>query len=488
MNIPDKIIDLYTGDPRVVCLLGNQRKYKVDKLLRKSMFVYRLYLDDHYLLFHTLTRQMLLIEPEMIEWFMEERRFSADILQNETAAWLYDHYFLVPEDEQECRTYMEVKDLIILKEERPDEMVSYVILPTTVCNARCFYCFEHGMRYHHMTEETVQDTIRFILEHRPKHNRIHIHWFGGEPTIAPDIIDRICDGLTDAGVIFDAEMTSNGSLLNKELSRHAKEKWNVNKIQITLDGTEKEYVRRKQYVSAVKDPFHTVISNIHTLLKENIRVCIRLNADENNIGDLYRCVNFLNLEFDVEEKKKLWVYAHTLFGEPGEIWNACPAGSASDELEEAVNNLNHYMVKTGLTPRDMYFVLRLKSSYCMVTVPENGAVIDADGNLFACEAMPENLRYGDVKNGINPVCWKEIVRPDKIRDHCRTCTFLPQCTEFCRCLNRKTFDDCRKHEERVLKNDLRYTYSFLLEQEKQKTEKSNSEQQETGVPTADVQH
>ncbi len=479
MNIPKQIQNIYNGDPRVVSLLGMQKKPKKDELLRNSIFIYKLYINNHYLFFHTLTRQILFTEPETIEWFIGGKKYPQDVLQNETAAWLYDHYFLVPEDEKESRTYMEVKDLIILKENRSDEMTNYVILPTTACNARCFYCFENGMRYRHMTEETIQNTIHFILNHRPSHNHIHIHWFGGEPTVVPKIIDRICDSLMESGIELDSEMTSNGSLLDEILSKRAKEKWRVNKIQITLDGMEEEYIKRKRYISTVKDPFKTVISNIHHLLKEDIRTAIRLNADENNIGELYRCVDFINQEFSLEEKKKMVVYARSLFGHPG-----CPVGFGADELEEAVNDLNHYIVKNGITPKDVFFVLKLKSSFCMVTVPENGTVIDAEGRLFACEGMPDNLRYGDIKNGIDPNLWKRIIKQDRIRKHCETCAFLPQCTEFSRCLNKKEFDFCRRQEERVLKNDLCYTYSFFADREKQK----EREQQKQISSETDIQH
>ena len=102
------------------------------------------------------------------------------------------------------------------------------ILPTTTCNARCFYCFEQGMEYRKMSRKTVEDVLRFILEHKPKeHKKIHIHWFGGEPMCAADNIDRICDGLDEAGIEYTAEMTSNGSLFDEESVKKASEKWKV---------------------------------------------------------------------------------------------------------------------------------------------------------------------------------------------------------------------------------------------------------------------
>ena len=73
-----------------------------------------------------------------------------------------------------------------------------------------------------MSPETVEDTLRFILSHKPEEqNKIHIHWFGGEPMCAADHIDRISDGLAEAGIEYTAEMTSNGSLFTEELAQKA---------------------------------------------------------------------------------------------------------------------------------------------------------------------------------------------------------------------------------------------------------------------------
>lgn len=216
-NIPEC---LYPGDPRACMLLGAQKKPAEDKKIRRSCFVHVLYIKGQYLLFHTLTRKILLLEPKYIDYFADDRLFPSSVLEEELPAKLYSDHFLVPEDEQESRTYLELKDILVLKEELPKGITHYVILPTTICNARCFYCFEQGMRYHKMSNETVEDTLRFILEHKPAGDKkIHIHWFGGEPLCAWDNIDRICAGLKDAGIAYTAEMTSNGSLFRKKYDR-----------------------------------------------------------------------------------------------------------------------------------------------------------------------------------------------------------------------------------------------------------------------------
>ena len=449
---------LFRGDPRVCMLLGKQKPPEPGEKIRRSRFAYSLYTEGKYLLFHTLTRELLAMPPQTVEYFTDNRLFSADILEQEIPAKLYEHHFLVPESAPESQTYLELKEILVVKEELPRGITHYVILPTTTCNARCFYCFEQGMRYRKMSQKTVEDTLRFILEHKPTDKKqIHIHWFGGEPTCAPENIDRICEGLTEAGIEYTAEMTSNGSLFTEELAKKAAEKWKIRKIQITLDGMAEEYAKRKNYSRAVRNPFETVIRNIRHLLDADIHVMIRLNVDENNLGEIYQVIDFLKETFSGEEKKKLLVYAHSLFSQSPDGLDACPVGAGSDALETRVLEINDYIQRQGLSVRDLGPLFSLKSHYCMVTAPECNVLIDAEGKLFACDAMPENMRYGDVKNGIDPAAWDKVAEPCVA---CGTCTYI--------CPNRIAFDDCRRQETRKLESELRFVHAVWKEQKAKK--------------------
>ena len=468
IEIPERISN---GDPRVCMLLGDQKFPSVGECICKSRFSYILYEEGRYLLFNTLTRELLVLPPRLIDYFTDGRMFPASILSEEIPAKLYKRYFLVPEHTQESQLYMELKELLVVKEELPHGITHYVILPTTTCNARCFYCFEQGMQYRKMSRETVENTLRFILQHKPKNqNRIHIHWFGGEPMCAADHIDRICAGLTEAGVEYTAEMTSNGSLFTEELAHKAAQIWNIAKIQITLDGMAEEYALRKRYTNAIQDPFETVICNIHLLIAAGISVAVRLNVDENNLGEIYRVVDFLGKEFSAAEKKKMAVYAHSLFGQSGDGAVDCPLVAGSDELEIRVQEINDYILRHELVPFDPGPLFTLKTHYCMVTAPECNVLIDAEGRLFACDAMPENMRYGDVKSGIDAERWKRVAAPCNIRAECEHCVFLPRCTEFDRCPTRMEHDYCYRHEKRSLDRELRYVYALYREQMRKEAE------------------
>ena len=463
---------IFRGDPRVRVLMGRQKPPKEGERIRRSCYSFCMYDGGTYLVFNTLTRTMLVLPPQYIDFFTEGKIFPQSVLKHPAAAKMYEDHFLVPENMPESRTYLELKDILVLKEELPRAISHYVILPTTACNARCFYCFEQGMRYRTMTPETLSDTLRFIREHSPKGKKIHIHWFGGEPMCAQENIDRITDGLEDAGIAFTAEMTSNGSLFTEETVKKACEKWKIGKVQITLDGMAEEYARRKRYAAGPDKPFETVIGSMHMLIAGGVNVSVRLNADENNLGEIFRTADYLCGEFDGEEKKRMSVYAHSLYGSTGEAPGACPAGAGSDALEERVLEINDYIQQRGLSVRDLDGLFDFKTHYCMVTAPECNAVIDAEGGLFLCEAMPRSLRIGDVGTGIDPDAFRRATASCDVRPECRQCVFLPMCTEFDRCPNRIAWDSCFRQEKRTLERDLHFAYALYLDRKRRTAQDS----------------
>ena len=112
------------------------------------------------------------------------------------------------------------------------------ILTTTACNARCSYCYENGFKVETMSEETADSLIKYILN-LPKMENFYIHWFGGEPLLNTKVIDKIMSAIYDKlklnGTTIHVYFTSNGSMLDKEMSHKAKELWHANSFQITID-------------------------------------------------------------------------------------------------------------------------------------------------------------------------------------------------------------------------------------------------------------
>lgn len=138
-------------------------------------------------------------------------------------------------------------DLLDQKFERilSDDIFHLMILPTYQCNLRCWYCVQDHQDLT-MSKETV-GKIKQLLGKKIKDERIknvRISWFGGEPLLGYDIILDITDytrQLTSkAGKSFICDITTNGTLLNKERIEALLDV-GVTTYQITIDGDKKTH-------------------------------------------------------------------------------------------------------------------------------------------------------------------------------------------------------------------------------------------------------
>ncbi len=151
-------------------------------------------------------------------------------------ALIADHY-LVPEGYDEHKQVVNLRTILRSLMPKPKYITHYTILPTTACNARCYYCYEQGIKQVTMTEQTVKDVVKFIVEHCGPEKKVHIRWFGGEPTVAIQRIDQICQGLHENGIAFTTRMTTNGYLLDVHIIERAVKHWNLQYVMISVDGT-----------------------------------------------------------------------------------------------------------------------------------------------------------------------------------------------------------------------------------------------------------
>ena len=328
--------------------------------------------------------------------------------------------FLVPEDRDECAYYEKVSAMMRLYAGKKG-ISSYTVLPALGCNARCVYCYEEGRRQEKMTPETAGQAIRYILDTRAG-DEVSLSWFGGEPLLCPEIIDRICGGLREAGVPYKSAVVTNGSLINAELLEKMLTCWNVKRVQISMDGAEPDYIARKRYIAG-HDEYHTVMHAIDSLSAAGIKVSVRCNADEGNWPGIPRFLD--DLAQAVVHKHNVCVYFSPLMD--------VRAGENDLAFWEKVIAARPLIEKAGFRPLPfMGPSMKLKVNRCMAD--GGGVVITPDGSLYPCEHCPPESRYGDIFHGItDEAAKKEFCRTDHTREMCRKCPFLPDCTSFASC-------------------------------------------------------
>lgn len=301
------------------------------------------------------------------------------------------------------------------------ENATFRILTTTLCNARCFYCYEEGISPCCMTMKTADKVIEFIRKKTKNSKKIKIQWFGGEPSLNPDVMYHITTSIIKYceknNKEYEFSMITNGSLI-KQLDL---EKLKLNRVQISVDGDEIEYNLRKNYYDK-NITLDTIIHNINLLTSKRIFVSIRLNYDKDNYESIKSLCEYLSN--NLVDKNRIRVYPYPLFGTyNGHI--GCENGSTSDQLY----NLYSVLDREGLLNKEKALKLSYRKSRCFAC-NVNSFVIDANGELYKCTTdLKKNI--GSVFDGVklNESYFKWC--NNRLVEECEKCIFLPICQGGC---------------------------------------------------------
>ena len=393
-----------------------------------SQFVLRFEHNGRQYAFHTMMKQC--IEAELPEQAMSGEGFD-ELIRGQ---------FLVPSDKDECAYYNSVSALVRTYTRKTGNR-GFTILPTLGCNARCVYCYEEGMKPVSMTPEIVEQMIRFIIDTHIG-DTVKLSWFGGEPLLRPDIIDRVCEGMRVAGLEYYSTMITNGSLITEEIIRKMKTDWKLRRIQVSMDGEEEEYISRKKYVE-YQDYYRSVMRSVSRMSGEGIHVNIRCNVDGNNIDGIEQFLN--DLESGIANKDNVSMYLALLNN----------ARMSEDDLS-LWKKVVEFQEKHKASKIQLGWLIGMRRSFrkshCMAD--GNGVVIAPDGSLYPCEHCPPGSRFGDVWDGTTePSVKEEFCRTDRTAEKCRKCMFLPDCTSFSNCPVKDTH--CRELRELVNLSALR---------------------------------
>ena len=428
-------------------LWGRQTVHQ-EGIYRLMRYVLRVDDEGKVLLHNTVTGRLAVLEPEEAE-ALDRLPLKAEPVLEQLIAERY----LVPEDCDEHDQVMKLRRVLnrLLAPGNSDlqGISSYTILPTTACNARCYYCFENGVRPVTMSEQTADAVVRFIAGHCGEEKKVSIRWFGGEPTVASNRIDQICRGLEEHGISYTSSITTNGYLFDEEMVSRAKALWHLQDSMITVDGTEENYNAIKSYVGVKDNPYRRVLRNVGLLLEQGIGVALRMNFDQGNAEDF---PNFLE---EVGERfggnRLLQVYSFPIKGEyPDKSGRVCHASEAW--LEKKLVELNDKARETGLF-RNKKDLPSLNYNSCNAGTP-SFMVITPEGRLGRCTGIfsREDQIVGNVADGVTDPdyckAWNHFADPAR----CRDCPLFPDCVliENCpgidRCFRAET---CRQYEETI---------------------------------------
>lgn len=311
--------------------------------------------------------------------------------------------------------------------------VTLTICPTMGCNFDCPYCFEN--HYAGKMSAQVQDDVVALAERMLDASgsaNLDINWFGGEPLLAPDVIESLSERLMalvrGRGGTYSAGIITNGYLLTQDIVDML-DRSCVESAQITIDGLGPTHDATRHLADG-GSTFERIVGNLRNL-SIPFRVSVRHNVHAGNrheVGELREFVRRLakesgnNISYytatvsDSEAAEKRGRQVGLLCGtEASEI-------DAAQEAENFSRGQGFYCGAHSVWSIGVDEQGNLQKCWEAVDKPQHGFGTAHDwdpADPLATATNPNNLTMY-----LNTAC----PIPD---DECRECVWLPMCVGGC---------------------------------------------------------
>lgn len=181
-----------------------------------------------------------------------------------------------------------------LQYRRNTAILTLTVAPTLACNFACDYCFESHSAIR-MSRETETALLAFCERRLGQAEKLRLCWFGGEPTLCLNTIERLQTGMQDLADRYQVDVLpgtiiTNGYLLDADMARRLKQH-GISRVQVTLDGPEKIHDRRRKLRNG-KGTFRKIVDNLADTA-DVLTINIRINIDQDNVDSAYEVVELL---------------------------------------------------------------------------------------------------------------------------------------------------------------------------------------------------
>ena len=378
--------------------------------VKPSVFNYRVETAEKILIYNTLYNSMLKLTPEEFFQFSRKKNCEPELMKKFLEVGLY-----VTAETDERENYRRWREEF----QKRLDYLSVNITTTLKCNARCPYCYEHGVKPVDFDETKIDALINFIKCHK-KDPPVKLNWFGGEPFMNPKLLDSVTERLAELGFEYYSFAITNGSLITKKLIERKFKKWNLRGVQITLDGTAEQYEKRKSYVDNQRQVFKKILNRIEWLSAANIHVDVRLNTDRENMSDILNLIYVLQSHFDGDEN--VVYYPAFVTGVENKLTEKEKV-SFIKEIFSALANPS----KMSISKRLFSFPRNIA---CMRNDPQSFSV-DVYGRVYNCEHLVgrKEKSLGTLKRLPDKINNARLQEP--LRQECEHCAFLPKCMGGC---------------------------------------------------------
>lgn len=308
------------------------------------------------------------------------------------------------------------------------------IAPTLSCNFRCDYCFESqsALRMDLRTEQAVLD---FAAKRMRRSEDLYVTWFGGEPTLCLETIERLETGLRDLAsqhqvAVRPSTIITNGYLLNAAMANRLKNV-GVDEAQITLDGPAAIHDSRRKLANG-RGTYQRILEN----LKQTagiLQIGVRVNVDRLNIESTQGVLDDLRSHGLLD---KVFLYFAQVTASTtvcADIRDRC---LSTEEFSRGQIEMYQKLIDSGYY--QIEYPMLAPGGHCGADV-DNAFVLGPNGDLFKCweelsvdhshavgslfDAEPTGTQLETLHSYMG---WDPFERSG-----CRECEVLPVCMGGC---------------------------------------------------------
>lgn len=393
--------------------------------------------DDYYYLFNCLNLNWVKIEKELTDIFNTHKadiEALADIHPEFYNALVSEGYVVTDEDSdfQKCVDK-------ISKAYNSFDNLKITINPTLDCNVRCWYCYEKKHAKSVMSEETIDNTTRFIEDTLTKNHvkTLNLSFFGGEPLlrykdVVKPIIKHISEVCKRTSTKLFLSFTTNGLLLSDNVINDLRPMASDISIQMPFDGA-REFHNKVKFLGDNASCYDKSVRNAINAIEQGFNVIVRCNYSKetllsfkdviNDFKDYHQCTN-LRFMF-----QKIWQQKDD--PELHELWKTLVT-----EIEAV------YTINSNIRQNHSHSLQKCYADF------KNNLVINYDGSVYRCTARDfnESNSIGRItKDGCiieKPYDESKTINGTSYGNVCRQCRILPICPLCSQVRLEQGFDKC----------------------------------------------
>ncbi|WP_195892655.1 radical SAM/SPASM domain-containing protein [Desnuesiella massiliensis] len=340
-----------------------------------------------------------------------------------------------------------------LKERFNSKTLRIKIQTNLDCNIKCDQCHFKGNT--HISNDTLNNILKFINNNMGNYNKIQLVWCGGEPLLKANQIlnvsKKIVDLCENNNIALESRIITNGYLFNEDIIKNLKS-IKLKNVHINLPlGSRQD--NEALYTKYMRSLYKAIISNIKKILDNSIDVKLTLNITRLNYDILLSCIKFIPLYY----RKNIDIKINLM--------------DCSKDIPSAYE-LHRYLIDQGFS----FDMEKAYLNHCPAS-NNNFITINPDGKVVPCPVSSSlGYYYGHISDqGEFIISEEELYYRHKNmalnnKEKCINCAYLPLHSGNCAMAKENTLIKCPYNNHHFLNpkekillhyyNDLKHKENF----------------------------